>query len=67
MRLSELVTHMSPSQLTEIAMVIFLTVFVAIGVRALRRSQRPIHEHAVGLPLADDAPTYASRSTGEPS
>jgi hypothetical protein len=61
MRLSELVTHMSPSQLTEIAMVIFLTVFVVIGVRALRRSARPVHDHALGLPLADDAPTYGPR------
>lgn len=61
MRLSELVTHMSPSQLTEIAMVIFLAVFVAIGLRALRRSQRAVHDHAVELPLADDAPTYGSR------
>lgn len=61
MRLSELITHMSPSQLTEIALVIFLAVFVAIGVRAVRRSQRPIHDHAVGLPLADDAPTYGPR------
>lgn len=61
MRLSELITHMSPSELTEIAMVIFLAVFVAIGLRATRRSQRPIHEHAVELPLADDAPTYGPR------
>jgi hypothetical protein len=61
MRLSEMIANLSPSQLTEIAMVIFLTVFVAIGVRALRRSARPVHEHAVGLPLADDAPTYGPR------
>ena len=58
MRLSELISNMSPSQLTEIAMVIFLVVFVALSLRAVRRSARPLHDHAVGLPLADDAPTY---------
>ncbi len=58
MRLSELISGMSPSALTEIAMVIFLTVFVALALRAMRRSARPIHDHAVGLPLADDAPSY---------
>ena len=61
MRLSELISRLSPSQFTEIAMVIFLAVFVAITIRALRRSARPIHEHAAGLPLADDAPIYARR------
>ncbi|HVV82224.1 MAG TPA: cbb3-type cytochrome c oxidase subunit 3 [Kofleriaceae bacterium] len=61
MSLSEMLCHMSPAQLTEIATIIFLAVFVSVGVRALRRSQRPIHEHAVDLPLADDAPTYGSR------
>jgi cbb3-type cytochrome oxidase subunit 3 len=66
MRLSELISHLSPTQLTEIAMVIFLTVFVAISIRALRKSARPIHDHAVGLPLADDAPSYERRA-GEPS
>ena len=58
MRLSELISHLSPSQLTEISMVLFLAVFVAVGVRAVRKSQRPLHDHAAGLPLADDAPTY---------
>lgn len=58
MRLSELISHLSPTRLTEIAMVLFLAVFIAVGVRALRRSQRPLHDHALGLPLADDAPTY---------
>jgi len=61
MRLSEMIAHLSPSQLTEIAMVIFLVVFVAVSLRALRKNQRPIHEHAVELPLADDAPSYDRR------
>lgn len=58
MRLSEMISNMSPSQLTEVAMVIFLVVFVALGLRAVRKSARPIHDHALGLPLVDDAPTY---------
>jgi hypothetical protein len=64
MRLSELISELSPSQYTEIAMVLFLAVFVSITIRALRRSARPLHEHALGLPLADDAPTY-DRPGGE--
>ncbi len=61
MRLSDLMSHLSPTQLTEIALVIFLLVFVALAVRALRRSARPAHDHAAGLPLADDAPYYDRR------
>ncbi len=58
MRLSELMSQLSPTQLTEIALVIFLVVFVLQALRALRRSARPLHDQAAVLPLADDAPTY---------
>ncbi len=61
MRLSEMIAHLSPSQFTEIAMVLFLAVFVAVSVRALRKNQRQIHDHAAELPLADDAPSYDRR------
>ena len=58
MRLSELMSKLSPTELTEVALVIFLVVFVLQALRAWRRSARPIHAHAAVLPLADDAPTY---------
>ena len=62
MRLSDLMSRLSPTQLTEIALIIFLAVFVLQALRAVRRSARPLHDPAAGLPLADDAPTYERRT-----
>lgn len=61
MRLSELVSNMTPSTMTEIALVIFLCVFAAITARTLRRSARARCEEAAQLPLFDD-----TASAGEP-
>jgi cbb3-type cytochrome oxidase subunit 3 len=55
MRLSELISQLSPTQYTEIALVLFLGVFAAVSVRAFRRSQRAVQEAARHAPLADDA------------
>jgi hypothetical protein len=55
MRMSDLISHLSPTELTEIALVLFLAVFAAVGLRAFRRSQKPVHAAAVQAPLADDA------------
>ena len=55
MRLSELIANLSPAQYTEIALVLFLAVFAAVGLRAFRRSQRATQEAARLAPLADDA------------
>ncbi|HVK75406.1 MAG TPA: hypothetical protein VM734_18885 [Kofleriaceae bacterium] len=52
MRLSELVSRLTPGQLTEIAMLLFLAVFVAVGVRALLRP-RTEHARAADLPFDD--------------
>lgn len=52
MRLSELVSHLSPTQLTEIAMLLFLAVFVAVSVRAFARS-RADHDRAAAIPFDD--------------
>lgn len=54
MRMSDLISHLSPTQYTEIALVLFLFVFAAVGLRSLRKSQRAIHEAARMAPLADD-------------
>jgi cbb3-type cytochrome oxidase subunit 3 len=53
MRLSELVSSMSPTTFTEIALVLFLGVFAAIAWRHRRRTDA--HNEAAALPLADDA------------
>jgi len=55
MRLSELMSRLSPTELTEIALLLFLGVFIAVSIRALRKSARADHAEAVTLPLADDA------------
>lgn len=52
MRLSELVSRLSPSELTQVAMLLFLAVFVAVSVRAFVQA-RAHHERAAGLPLDD--------------
>ncbi len=54
MRLSELVSHMTPTIFTEIALVLFLGVFAAVAYRALRRSARAQHEQWALIPLSDD-------------
>jgi cbb3-type cytochrome oxidase subunit 3 len=61
MRLSELMSHMSPTTMTEIALVLFLAVFAAVGVRAYRKSQRAVHDRALMAPLADDAEVKRER------
>lgn len=55
MRLSELVSNLTPSAFAEVALVIFLAVFVLVAARTIGRAarQRAI-EHAA-LPLFDDA------------
>lgn len=62
MSMSELVSALSPSTFTQIATVLFVAVFVTQAWRALSRRQRPAHEAAGALPLADDdRPTTESR------
>ncbi len=66
MRMSDLVSNMTPSTMTEIALVIFVAVFAAISLRTLRRGARALGEEAAQLPLFDDttgtdAPGAAAR------
>lgn len=53
-RMSEWISALSPTTATELALVIFLGVFVAVAIRHGRRAAGPAHEHARQLPLADD-------------
>lgn len=54
-RLSELVSKLTPSEFTEIALVLFLAVFVAVALREGSRRRAAVHAASAQLPLADDA------------
>jgi cbb3-type cytochrome oxidase subunit 3 len=54
MRLSELVSNMTPTIFTEVALVLFLGVFAAVSYRALRRGARAQCEQWAKIPLHDE-------------
>lgn len=54
MKLSELVSAFSPTQWTEIALVIFLAVFVAVAIRHGGKRRAAEHAACAQLPLEDD-------------
>jgi cbb3-type cytochrome oxidase subunit 3 len=56
MRLSEMVSGLSPTIWTEIALVICLTVFAGVLVYALGRGRRAEFDRARHLPLDDSTP-----------
>jgi cbb3-type cytochrome oxidase subunit 3 len=55
MRLSELVSALSPAQYTELALVIFVIVFAAVAFRHGSKRRAAEHAACAQLPLADDA------------
>ena len=57
-RLSELVSALTPSQLTQAALLIFLGVFVAVLIRHGGKRRRAEHEACAQLPLADDVAAH---------
>ncbi|MEZ4400232.1 MAG: hypothetical protein R3B06_09445 [Kofleriaceae bacterium] len=63
MRLSELVSKMTPTTYSQIALFLFLGVFIAIAWRYRRRT--PELTHAAALPLADDAIPAAPEAAHE--
>ena len=54
MRLSELVSAFSPTQMTEIATLIFLAVFISVLFRHGGKKRAAEHAAAAALPLEDD-------------
>lgn len=54
-RFSELVSAFSPTQFTELALVLFLGVFIAIAIRHGGKRRAAEHASCAALPLADDA------------
>ncbi len=60
MRLSDIMSRLDLSIYPQIALVIFLVVFVCVMIRAFSRSRAAELDHAASLPLEDDAPTTAA-------
>ncbi|CAN5909213.1 hypothetical protein BH11MYX2_BH11MYX2_10030 [soil metagenome] len=56
-RFSELVSALTPSQFTQIALLIFVGVFVAVAIRHGGRSRSAEHTACAQIPLADDVVT----------
>lgn len=54
-RLSELVSKLTPAQYTELALVLFLAVFVAVAFRHGTKRRAAEHTACSQLPLVDDA------------
>lgn len=54
-RLSELVSAFSPSQFTQLALLLFVAVFVAVAIRHGGKRRAAEHAECAQLPLADDA------------
>jgi cbb3-type cytochrome oxidase subunit 3 len=64
MRLSELVSNLTPTQYTQVALVIFLVVFVGIVIYVFSRRNRETFERARSLPLEDDVYASEQPATG---
>jgi cbb3-type cytochrome oxidase subunit 3 len=54
-RLSELVSALTPSQFTQLALLLFMAVFVAVAIRHGGKRRAAEHAACAQLPLADDA------------
>ena len=61
-RLSELVSKLTPTQYTEFALVLFMMVFIAVAIRHGGKRRATEHASCVQLPLDDDADPREGRS-----
>ena len=55
MKLSELVSALSPTQFTELALVLFVLVFAGVVFRHGGKRRAGEHRECAQMPLADDA------------
>lgn len=55
MRLSDIMSHSSLTTYPIAGLVIFLTIFIAVSVRALSRKRAPEYRRASMMPLSDEA------------
>ena len=53
-RLSDLVSTLTPSQYAQLALVLFTAVFVAVAIRHGGRRRAAEHAECARMPLADD-------------
>ena len=53
-RFSELVSALSPTQFTQLALVLFVAVFVGVTIRHGGKRRATEHAECAQLPLADD-------------
>lgn len=61
-RLSELVSSLTPAHFTQAALILFVAVFAAIAIRHGGKRRRAEHDACARLPLEDDvAPRGGSR------
>ncbi len=61
-RLSELVSKLTPAHYAEVALVLFLLVFIAVAVRHGGKRRAIEHATCAQLPLDDDAQPRGGRS-----
>ena len=64
MKLSDIVSYAQLSSYAEVALVLFLGVFIAVSIRTFMPSRNREHEAASRLPLEDDVvltPRHAER------
>ncbi len=54
MRLSELVSNLTPTQYTELALILFVLVFAAVAIRHAGKKRAAEHAACAQMPLADD-------------
>lgn len=54
-RMSELVSKLTPSDYAQLALVLFFFVFVAVAIRHGGKRRRAEHDACAQLPLMDDA------------
>lgn len=54
-RLSELVSALTPTRYTELALLLFAAAFVAVVIRHGGRRRAAEHAHCAALPLSDDS------------
>jgi cbb3-type cytochrome oxidase subunit 3 len=61
-RLSELVSKLTPAHYAEVALVLFLLVFIAVAIRHGGKRRATEHATCAQLPLDDDAQPRRGRS-----
>jgi cbb3-type cytochrome oxidase subunit 3 len=54
-RMSELVSKLTPSDFTQLALILFVAVFIGVAIRHAGTRRKAEHDACAQLPLGDDA------------